>query len=326
MAVAFTSHGYDTTTANPYTESAWAEAHPSIGLATYGVRSPADWKVTAVAGADRTVSIAAGFGWGQGVTDKTVTNDTLQLDAITSGSRWDLIAVRRDWTPTAGESRFVKVNGGATQAIPGGRNATPGNIDDQPIALVQVTAGQTQPSAIVDLRTWSGAGGGLIANDDLVRSYMNQTGTRININGVDWIRRVGANDLPEWVQAGAAGKVTLHGAGAAITGAPGSTTDFLVQSGSFVGRSDGAGFTRLTYPKAFPNGVLSIQITNGDGWASGPGVTFSPAGSVTIGGTSNFFGQSGYGSKTDVVYEMCSADGTKAINRDHRISYTIIGW
>lgn len=199
MAVEFISNGYDTTATTPYTEGAWADAHPSIGLATYGVRSPTHWKVTAVAGQDRTVSIAAGQGFGHGITDKTYDNETLQLDTIASGSRWDLIAVRRDWTPTAGVSKFVKVNGGATPVIPGGRNSNPGGIDDQPLALVQVTAGQTQPTSIIDLRTWSGDGGAVVAGHDLVRSFLNATGTRLNINGYDWIRRVGDNDTPEWI-------------------------------------------------------------------------------------------------------------------------------
>jgi len=201
MAVTFISNGYDTTSTNPYTESAWAEAHPAIGLARYQVRSSMDWKVTAVAGLDRTVSIAAGRGAGHGVTDKTVENETIQLDTIASGSRWDLIVCRRDWTPTAGESKFMKINGGATAVIPGGRVVGPGNIDDQPLALVQVTAGQTQPTAVIDLRTWAGDGGGLVANDDLVRSFLNSVGTRIFITStsIDWIRKVGANDVPEWV-------------------------------------------------------------------------------------------------------------------------------
>jgi hypothetical protein len=198
MAVEFFSNGYDTTETNPYTEVPWADAHPSIGSARYGVRSPADWKVTAVSGADRTVSIAAGRGFGHGVTDKTVANETIQLDTVTSGSRWDLVACRRDWTPTGGTSQFVKVNGGSTPVIPGGRLVGPGNIDDQPLFLVQVTAGQTQPTGFIDLRIWSGDGGGIYGKDPLILSYLNSTGTRININGVDWIRRPGANDVPEW--------------------------------------------------------------------------------------------------------------------------------
>jgi len=198
MAVTFTSNGYDTTTGNPYTEVAWADAHPSIGSARYGVRSPSDWKVSAVAGADRTVSINAGSGFGHGVTDKTVANETIQLDPIASGSRWDLIAVRRDWTPTAGESKFVKINGGSTMVLPGGRQIGPGNIDDQPLALVMVTAGQTQPQLIIDLRVWAGDGGGLVGAHDLVRSYLNSTGTRVNIWGQDWIRNLADNDVPQW--------------------------------------------------------------------------------------------------------------------------------
>lgn len=201
MAVPFISHGYDTTVANPYTEDVWFDAFPGIGSATYSVRGPGDWKVTAVAGQDRTVSIAAGKGIGHGVTDETLTNDTIQLATISSGSRWDLIACRRDWTPSAGLSQFVKVQGGANQVIPGGRLLGPG-IDDQPLYLVKVTAGQTQPTGFIDLRTWTGDGGGLVANHDLVRSFMNAPGTRIHINGMDWVCRVGANDTSEWVKVG----------------------------------------------------------------------------------------------------------------------------
>jgi hypothetical protein len=203
MAVAFISNGYDTTAEKPYGEGVWADAHPAIGQATYAVRSAGDWKVSAVSGQDRTVSVAAGRGFGHGITDKTVVNDTIQLDPIASGSRWDLIACRRDWTPTSGVSQFVKVNGGGTMVIPAGRLYGPGNIDDQPLALVQVTANQTQPSKIIDLRTWAGDGGGVVANHDLVRTYMDKTGTRLVINGVDWIRRVGENDTPEWFSRGA---------------------------------------------------------------------------------------------------------------------------
>lgn len=330
MPVAFTSFGYDTTSTNPYTETAWADAHPSIGLAKYGVRSPLDWKVTAVAGQDRTVSIAAGRGFGHGVTDKTVANDTIQLDSVASGSRWDLIACRRDWNPTAGISAFVKVNGGASATIPGGRNATPGNIDDQPLALVQVTAGQTQPTDIIDLRTWAGDGGGLVANHDLVRSYLNTVGTRLNINGIDWLRRVGANDTPEWVKLGEAGKTTLYGVGSALLGTPPPNGgDFLEQEGTFTAVSDGSGFARLVFPLAFPNGLLSVMGFNGDAAANGSGTTFESAGDfrmVVNGVLTNIFGQAGYGSKTEWVYQVVNASGQRMPNKTHRINWRARGW
>lgn len=202
MPVAFISHGYDTTSANPYNEDAWAKAHPVIGACAYGVRDAGHWKVSPVTGADRTVSVAPGFGWGYGVTDETVANETLQLDVIVSGVRWDLIAVRRDWTPTAGESKFVIVKGGTGKAIPGGRLSAPGGIDDQPIALVQVTAGQTQPTAIVDLRVWA-SNGGAVAKDILALGYLARLGAHIKIGNITWRYEVGANDTPVWTSTAA---------------------------------------------------------------------------------------------------------------------------
>lgn len=256
MAVAFISNGYDTTPEKPYGEGVWADSHPSIGLASYGVRSAGDWKVTAVSGQDRTVSISAGRGFGHGVTDKTVANDTIQLDTISSGSRWDLIVCRRDWTPTAGVSSFVKVNGGATAVIPGGRQVGPGNIDDHPLALVQVTAGQTQPTQIIDLRTWAGDGGGLVANHDLVRSFMNAVGTRLQISGTDWVRIVGANDTPEWRQT------------SQVESTVGKPTDsswrHFTALISAVGGTDGNGYGELRFGQnGLPtfSGVASVQLT-----------------------------------------------------------------
>lgn len=197
MAVEFISYGYDTAPGEGIGELVWQEMFPQIGSGTYAVRSTTDWKVTAVSGADRTVSIAAGRGLGMGIIDKTTANDTIQLDPIVSGSRWDLIVCRRDPTPTKGVSQFMKINGGASPVIPGARLSGPG-IHDQPLALVQVTAGQTQPTGFIDLRTWVGDGGGLVANSDLVRSFLLTPGTVLNINGLEWVRRVGANDILEW--------------------------------------------------------------------------------------------------------------------------------
>lgn len=209
-----------------------------------------------MAGQDRTVSIASGRGFGHGVTDKTVQNDTIQLDTIASGSRWDLIVCRRDWTPTAGVSTFQKVNGGATATIPGGRNANPGGIDDQPLALVQVSAGQTQPTAVIDLRTWSGDGGGLVANHDLVRSYLNAVGTRIAINGMDWLRVVGANDTPEWRQSS-----QIESTVGKPADVPWRTFSALI---SAVGGTDGNGYGELRFGQnGLPlfAGLASVQLT-----------------------------------------------------------------
>jgi hypothetical protein len=273
MAVTFTSHGYDTTTGNPYTEIAWADAHPLIGSGTYGVRSGSDWAVTAVTGADRTVSIEPGFGWGSGVTDQTVANETIQLDTVTSGSRWDLIVARRDWTPTAGETKFMKINGGSTKAIPGGRLMTPGGIDDQPLALVQVTAGQTQPTAIVDLRCWAN-NGGMVAKDELVKGYLNKLGTELYIGGVQWRYVPGANDVPEWVSSDttqAAADITTFGTG--FTPLTGGHKPRVRRNGNMVHlvgavqRTTGDFGNILTVPAAF-RGAAGVTVFVGSGVSS----------------------------------------------------------
>lgn len=193
--MAFTSIGYDGTV----NERQWAELVPSVGSSTYGVKEADDLKVTAVPGQPLVVAVASGTAWGHGVMDTETSNTTIQCDPITTGSRWDLIALRRNWQPLAGgPTAAIKITGTAEKVIPSTRQAAPGEVDDQPLALVQWTAGQTQPSAIVDLRCWGG-NSGMYANDDLVRTYLNSVGTAITIGAVRWQRVLGGNDVAVWV-------------------------------------------------------------------------------------------------------------------------------
>lgn len=185
MAVTFVSSFYD----GPTTEKQRAETWMGP---QYGVRGAGDWAVTAVSGSDRTVSIAAGSGFGHGLADTTTTNDTIQLDTIASDSRWDMIAVRRNWQPVnGGPTSFVKINGSSVEALPAvgtadtAWNRRPGIMDDQPLALVRVTAGQTQPSAIIDLRCWSGNNGFLIVHKRSL-DYLAVPGTRALLGGVEY--------------------------------------------------------------------------------------------------------------------------------------------
>jgi hypothetical protein len=145
--VAITSVGYD----GSVTEVEWAGLAQFVGSA-YAVGGLNDWRVETVAGQDRTVRILPGTGYGHGVADLSDANVTLQLPTIGSGTRWDLVVARRDWQPPGGTTTFTHVTGTATQQIPAGRKSGPGVEDDQPLALVQVTAGQTLPTGIVDLR------------------------------------------------------------------------------------------------------------------------------------------------------------------------------
>lgn len=249
MAVAFTSHGYDTTPSNPITENVWGfDFFPQIGSSTYGVRGAGDWKASGVAGQDRTVSVSSGRGWGHGVTDKTDANETLQLETIASGTRWDMIAVRRDWTPTAGVSKFQVIKGGATQTIPSGRLLGP-SVDDQPIWLVQVTAGQTQITGLIDLRVWVGDGAGIVAGSDLVRSYMDAVGTRINADGIDWLRKQDGNGTPFWENQ------------QTIEGVPAFRRP-IIKAANVALNTTPLGDAYYTFPSAFPTAMVSCVASD----------------------------------------------------------------
>lgn len=314
--MAFTSIGYDGTV----NELQWAELVPSAGSSTYGVKGAGDLKVTAVPGQPLMVSVAAGTGWGHGVMDTEAANTTITCDSITSGSRWDLISLRRDWQPLAGGPTSVaKVTGTAEKKIPDSREDSPGVIDDQPLALVQWTAGQTQPTAIVDLRCWAG-NGGVVANDTLALSYLNKLGASVTIAGSEWNYVVGLNDTPSWVKCTELGKIPLFGftnpiSGSGLTAA----TDLMIQAGSTIQTTTFDGYGRVTWPKPFPNGLLTVIPAIGDEFVAGSGTVVSGAGNAPV------WGPSGIGTRTDWVYSLSNTNG-RVGSRAHRINWIAIGW
>ena len=151
-----TSVGYDGTV----NEGDWADLAALVGR-DYAVGRAAslrfpgdvdDWAVTKVTGVDRTVQIAAGRGYGHGVLDVSDAPVNVQLPTLGAGTRWDTIVMRRDWSGVGGASSFTFVTGTSAQAIAAGVNSNPGVLDDQVIALVQITAGQQVPTQVIDLR------------------------------------------------------------------------------------------------------------------------------------------------------------------------------
>jgi len=193
--MAIVSAGYDGTV----DEVQFAKMIPSVGSSQYGVAAAGDWKVSAHPSTAQAVNVAAGSGWGRGVFDASSSVVTVQCDPISSGTRWDLIVARRDWQPVNGSTVFAKVTGGSSKTIPT-RLTNPGVQDEQPLALVQWTAGQTQPTSIVDLRCWAG-NGGMVAKDALAKSYLNTVGAEVYIAGVVWRYALGTNDVASWVAA-----------------------------------------------------------------------------------------------------------------------------
>lgn len=195
MAVSITdSVGYEGTVDEPQ----WARLMAYAGGRQYGVIGEGDWKVTPGT-ADREIRIAPGSGFGSGVLDRTTAAASLTLPAPASGSRWHLIAVRRDWQNNL--SSFDSIAGSTTTAQIPIRQTTPGTSDDQPIALVRVQAGQSQVAEVRDLRVWGGDGGAF-AVDDLVRQYLNRVGTHVRINAVDWDLTLNVLGSPTWVASG----------------------------------------------------------------------------------------------------------------------------
>ncbi|UXN31017.1 hypothetical protein [Glutamicibacter sp. M10] len=196
--MAITSVGYDGTV----DEVQWASMVSKVGGYEYGVDGANHFAVSQSAGT-RMVSVASGLAWGRGVMDISDAAAVIQLDSVSTGSRYDLIALRRTWGPAnGGPTEIVVIKGTSSKGIPSGRQKNPGVIDDQPLALVRVAAGSSAIPEVIDLRVWGRNGGQLFAKDDLVRSYIDAIGTEININGTLWQRTVGSNNVAVWTKHG----------------------------------------------------------------------------------------------------------------------------
>ena len=223
--MALTSVYYD----GPVTES--QRAQNRTGSPEYGVYGPEDFKVTAHPSIANAVIVKAGRAHGYGVTDTADIDQIVNCTPLSVGqSRWDLIVVRRNWQPAlGGPSTLVAMHAGGIPAIPAQRKVGPGVEDDQPLAFIKWQGGTSAPVEFIDLRTWQ-ANGGTVGAHDLVRTYLNTPGTRLWINGIDWIRKMGANDTPEWVDVNrgsyttAAGAATIGGVG------PGGSAGPFLQS------------------------------------------------------------------------------------------------
>jgi hypothetical protein len=313
--MAIISVGYD----GAVTESQWSDMIKKIGSAEYGVVDATDWKVSSVTAADRTVSIAAGRGWGHGVYDESTATVQVQLDTVSSGSRWDMIAMRRDWTGIGGTSTFVAVQGSSAKEIPLGRQLGAGSIDEQPIALVRVVAGSTAVAEIIDLRCWAG-NGGMAARDKLALTYLKAPGTQVMLDGFQWNCEMDPNGNAVWTTF-RGGYIPVYGAGGTLAGGIPDLVqggNFLVQAGTFVGVTDAAGYSRVHFQKPFPNGLLTVLTTNGD---SSYDRMRSTSFNFPLQGTPGDIGRLG-----DFGYCMQFSDGRMVPNAVHRINWIAIGW
>lgn len=145
--MALNSAGFD----GSIVESDWAGLSNNGG-SRYSVGSTGDFKVTPRSAATLTCDVAAGVAYGGGVkVTNTAALTVTHATAPATGTRWDAVVIRRNWSGTGGTASVVVITGTATRTIPA-RNNTPGVLDDQVLALVPINAGQSIPGTPVDCR------------------------------------------------------------------------------------------------------------------------------------------------------------------------------
>jgi hypothetical protein len=270
----------------------------------YSVVGPDDLKATTQAG-DRIVSIGNGTALGPGTVDVATNLPTIQFTAAATGAtRWDLVVLRRDWQPPGGTSEIKIIEGGTTQGYPTIGTATnqwnrrPGIMDDQPLYLQQVNG--TLLGTRIDLRVWGSLGAGFVANDDLVKTYLDRVGTEVRVGDKRWTYDLGANNVPQWNYT--IPKQTTHSSPTIGTGFEAVTENGhkprLVRNGNMihligaVRRLTGEFSNMLTIPASFlPENASATFVGSG---VSSNGIAYEM---VIEGGVIKI--PNGYASKTD---------------------------
>jgi hypothetical protein len=173
----------------------WADMQYTLGR-MYFVTDDAAGRVTPSPTGTREVTIGVGRIGGWGVLDNITAPITVQLPSVTSGTKYFLIVARRTWGATQATS-IAYIDAGTSATIPA-RNVSRGVLDDQPLALVPVTAGQTVPGAPIDLRLIGHSAGSFVAKSTLVLGIVTLLGIEVRI-GTDTYRRVfNSAGSPTW--------------------------------------------------------------------------------------------------------------------------------
>jgi len=308
--MAITTGGYDGT----INEVQFATMFPR-----YSLLGPEDLKATTQAG-DRIVSIGNGTALGPGTIDVCTNLPTIQFNAAT-GTRWDLVVLRRDWQPPGGLSEIKIIEGGTSQSYPAVGTAAnqwnrrPGIVDDQPLYLQQVNG--TLLGARIDLRAWA-SHGGVTAAHEMARTYLETVGAEVLVGQNRWQYVIGANSVPGWVIQGEPteyaplNNIPSWSTSGAITVAPeGSkrrvTVDVTVKrtGGQFTLGNDDWAIVGTIVPVGAqatkPVKYLSCAIVGGSNNYT-LNVAFNPSGSLSIRSVNDFLLTTGAFFNVNVVY------------------------
>lgn len=171
----------------------------------YSVEDKGDLKVTAGGTGDRAVTVAVGAAWGDAVLSKWTTGANLNCAANSTGStRYDTVVIRRTWTPAGtptGTATLMVLTGGSAVAVAAGRLTDRGiTSSDQPIALVPVPNGSAVVGTPIDLRCWTGEGGGLVAEHVAALQYMGSKGSQVQIGPITYTRIEDGTGTLYWAQ------------------------------------------------------------------------------------------------------------------------------
>lgn len=237
-------------------------------------------------------------------------------DAV-GGTQVSIVMLRFDpaWaTSDPGPVRVAIVTGAAGAGAPVLDQAYPGVVE---LPLWQITRAVSQPlsaATVKDLRRRRSVTIHARAIDQLPDSPI---GTVAVLPSGSQMSRVVSDGVPAGTVSWARSAPRVSPGSALVAGAGYTSQGWLFQAGTWVGATDGAGYARIAWPQVFPNGILSVQLTNGDDSNPGPG-TVSCAGSV--------WGPAGYGNLSEVVFVARAMDGTPRRSTLVRVNYLALGW
>ena len=147
-----------------------------------------------------------------------------------------------------------------------------------------------------------GDGGGLVANHDLVRSFLNKTGTRLLINGTDWVRRVGLNDTPEWASSTAP----------VISAGQADKTPVIKAETRVFPVTNVLGDVIYTFPTPFPNAITAVTVTDAQSTGGFGAISVKVINELT--------------DKTRVCLRFLNPNGTPLAGLTLKASYIAIGY
>lgn len=146
--MSITSVGYDGTV----NELKWAGLAKLVGDLG-NVDGFGDLAVSIAGTGTLPVTVAAGTLFGRGVLDVNSAPVLLNAGALGSGTRYDTVVMARDWSSN---TSVLALRAGGATPVATLTNTNPGVLDDQPLALIKIVAGQAAVQQVIPLVGTSG--------------------------------------------------------------------------------------------------------------------------------------------------------------------------